>query len=403
MNGFSLWRYEMRAAVKRPAPLFLSIGIPLIIIGLVVLVLQSVVEEGAEPVRAAVVDEDDTFQTNALINQLSEEERLSQALDLIPLEAEEAEQAFEKGELAGVMTIPEGFTASLMIGENDPISVMTNEDDSLDATMLKVLLESGANYISASQSAVNTVYDLHIRNLSEDERNSRLQEAIITYTLFALDRGDLFSEETVTTGANIGWEKHAYLAVLMTFLFLFLAIYQMLDGKKESGSLLERWRMVDVTFVHWVGIKQVKWWLVTFGVLELMVLALSQTEVLTLSITLHLGVVLIALWATSLASFLYALNTPAGLRFLVFLIISVIGLLSAGAWVPSLYLPEWLSVAWNPYGLTYDVFRSALLEREERGHLLGLALWGIGLNGLALSIALWKEKRDAYVSIFTSE
>lgn len=404
MNGFSLWRYEMRAAVKRPAPLFLSILIPLVVIGLIVVVLQSFVKETAEPVRAAVVDEDDTFQTNALINQLSEEKRLSQALDLAPMKAEEAESAFEKGELAGIMTIPEGFTGSLMNGENDPIQVMTNEDDPLDATMLQVLLESGAKYISASQSAVNTVYDLHIRKLPPDERNARLEETIITYTLFALDRGDLFEEEMVTPGASIGWEKHAYLGLLLTFLFLFLTCYQMLDGKKEDDSLMMRWRMVDVTFLHLVVVKLAKWWLITFGLLEVLNFALTRTDAaLTQSLTLHIGLVLIALWSSALASLLFSMNIPAGLRFLVFFVVSVVGLLSAGAWIPSLYLPEWLSMAWSPFDLTYDGFRTALLDEEARGHLFGLAIWGIGLTSLSLMIALGKEKRDAYLSIFTSE
>ncbi|MCA0970689.1 ABC transporter permease [Halobacillus litoralis] len=404
MNGFSLWRYEMRAAAKRPAPLFLSIILPLVILGLVFLVLQGFVEEGREPVEAAVVDEDDTFQTNALINQLSAEERLSQALNLIPMDEEQAEAAFENGELAGVMTIPEGFTASLMNGENDPIDVMTSADDPLDATMLEVLLDSGANYISASQSAVNTVYDLHIRDLPQDERSSRLQETIITYTLFALDRGDLFSEETVTTGASIGWEKHAYLAALITFLFLFLVMYQMLDGKKADGSMVMRWRMVDVTFVHWTVVKQLKWGLMTLAVLELLVWVVGRTDAaFTSSLTLHLSLLFTAVWVSAFAGFLYSMQVPPGLRFLFFFVVTIVGLLSAGAWVPSLYLPEWLSVEWSPYQLTYDGLRAGMLDEDERGHLFGLALWGVGLTSLSILIALGKEKRDAYISILTSE
>ncbi|QHT47806.1 ABC transporter permease [Bacillus sp. SB49] len=404
MNGFSLLRYEMRAAVKRPAPLFLSIAIPLLLIVLVALMLQSFVEEGAEPVRAAVVDEDDTFQTKALINQLSEEKRLSQALTLTPMDAKEAEAAFEQGELAGVMMIPEGFTSSLMNGENDPIVVMTNEDDPVDATMLQVLLDSGADYISASQSAVNAVYDLSIREMPEGERSRRLQEVIITYSLFALDRNDVFEEEMVVSGAGIGWERHAYLAVMMTFIFLFLVCYQMLDGNRETGSILMRWRMADITFVHWVMAKQWKWGFVTFGMLELLVAITSRTDAaLVQSPTLHLGLLLAALWMSAFAVLLFSLQIPAGMRFLILFVISIIGLLSAGAWVPRIYLPEWLSQNWNPYQLSYDVFQSALLDEDERGHLTGLALWGVGLNILGLAAALWREKRDAYLSIFTSK
>ncbi|WP_082233084.1 ABC transporter permease [Halobacillus massiliensis] len=402
MNGFSLFRHEMRATVRRPAPLFLSVVIPLALLFITFLSLQSFFTEQQEPVEAVVIDKDQTFQTEALIHQISEEKRMEQAMKLEPLNEEEAFKAFENGEAAGIMIIPEGFTESLMNGENDPIKVITSKDQPLHGSLLNILLSSGAQYISASQSAVNTVYDLHIRNLPADERSIRLQEAIVTYTLFALDRNDAFVEELVISGASIGWENHAVIAVTHVLAILFMAFYQVLDGKTMTSSIQMRWRMAHLTFAHHVLVKQLKWWLLLFTILELFVLFIhvAVTDI-PYSSLLHIGLGLIALLISSLAGLLYSLNIPLSFRFLIFIIAAIIGALSAGVFLPGIYLPEWLQTAWNPFRFSYDIFQAFLLE-QETDSLLNLAVWGIGLNILGLIAGLGKEKRDAYLSFFTS-
>ncbi|WP_226580937.1 ABC transporter permease [Halobacillus litoralis] len=403
MNIRSLWNYEMRATVRRPAPLFLSIGIPLLFILLIVLSLQAMITEQDQTIQAAVVDEDDTFQTKALINQLSEEERLKQALNLIPMDEKEAREAFQEGRLAGIMTIPRGFTESLMVGENDPIQVMTNREKPLPSAMLQVLLESGSKYISASQSAVNTVYDLHIKTMPDEQRGNNLQQVIVTFTLFALDRNEAFQEERVISGAGIGWEKHGLIAAVFTFVVLFIAFYQAFDGPSMKGAVQMRWQMVDVTFIHQVMIKQLKWWLFALVLLEGSFVLIHQVgEPISWSVSFHLGLVLTALLLSSFAGLLYGLQIPSGLRFLIFTMIGLIGLFSAGAYVPGIYLPEWMAHEWNPFQWSYEVFKAALTNEENRS-LFTLAVWGIGLHVFALVAGFRKEKRDAYISIFTSK
>ncbi|QST00615.1 ABC transporter permease [Pontibacillus sp. ALD_SL1] len=404
MNGFSLWRYEMRATVLRPAPLFLSFFIPLAIILIAFLSIQSFFQDEEKQIQAAIVDHDRTFETKSLVNQLSEEERMKRALQLDPMTSKEALEAFERGDIAGIMTIPEGFTKSLRVGENEPITVMTNQDKPLDSTMLTVLLESGAKYISASQSAVNAVYDLHIKQLPGNERNQKLQEAIVTFTLFALDRNEAFEEERVVSGASVGWKVHAIIAIVLTFVVFFTILYQALDGGTDSTSMSRRWRMVNLTFMHQVIIKQLKWWLVLLIVLEVSVgiIAIMKLPVYY-SAGLHLGLLLVALWLSAFAVCLYGLNVQTSVRSLILVSISVIGIISAGAIVPEIYLPDWLYRKETPFALTYDVFLMAFGERSESMPYWGLALWGISLSSLAILAGFRKEKRDAYVSVFTSK
>lgn len=404
MNGFSLWRYEMRATVRRPAPLFLSFFIPLATIFIAFLSVQSFFQDEEKQIQAAIVDHDQTFETKSLINQLSEEKRMKRALQLDPMTSKEALEAFERGDIVGIMTIPKGFTTSLRVGENEPIAVMTNQDKPLDSTMLTVLLESGAKYISASQSAVNAVYDLHIKQLPEDERNQKLQEAIVTFTLFALDRNEAFEEEGVISGASVGWKTHAIIAIVFIFIVFFTILYQALDGDTHSTSMSRRWRMVNITFMHQVVVKQLKWWLILFVMLEasMGIIALMGLPVYY-SLGLHFGLFLVALWLSGFAACLYGLNGQASIRSLILASISIIGLISAGAIVPEIYLPDWLYQKETPFAFSYDVFRMAFVEQRESIPYRGLALWGLAFSSLALFAGYRKEKRDAYVSVFTSK
>ncbi|WP_345243280.1 ABC transporter permease [Pontibacillus salipaludis] len=404
MNGFSLWRYEMRATVRRPAPLFLSFFIPLAIIVIAVLSIQSFFQDEEKQIQAAVVDHDQTFETKSLVNQLSEEKQIKRALQLDPMTSKEALEAFVRGDIAGIMTIPEGFTKSLRVGENEPITVMTNQDKPLDSTMLTVLLDSGAKYISASQSAVNAVYDLHIKQLPGNERNQKLQEAIVTFTLFALNRNEAFEEDKVMSGASVGWKNHAIIAIVLTFIVFFIILYQALDGGAHSTSMSRRWRMVNLTFMHQVMVKQLKWWLILFVLLEVGVGIIAFMSLpVYYSAGLHLGMFLVALWLSAFAACLYGLNVQAGVRSLILASISIIGLISAGAFVPEIYLPDWLYQKETPFAYSYDVFRMAFVEQSEGMPYRGLVLWGIAFSFLALLAGYRKEKRDAYVSVFTSK
>lgn len=403
MNGFSLWRYEMRATVLRPAPLFLSFFIPLLIMLIAGLSLQNLFQEEEKQIQAAIVDHDQTFETKSLVNQLSEEERMKRALQLTPMSEKEAKEAFEKGDLAGVMTIPEGFTDSLRVGDNEPIAVMTNQDKPIDSTMLTVLLESGAKYISASQSAVNAVYDLHIKQLPKDERSARLQEAIVTFTLFALERNEAFEEQQVASGAAVGWQAHAFIAMTFTFVVFFTILFQALDGRTHTASINMRWRMLNLTFLHQVIVKQIKWWIILFALIELLMGISNLVVPVQFSLGLHAGMVLVAFWLSAFSAFLYGVTTHASIRSLTLLIVSLIGMVSAGALIPEIYLPTWLSQDGTPFSFTYEVFRLAFADQDDPLPYIGLFLWGVLFYIGATLAGFRKEKRDAYVSIFTSK
>ncbi len=401
MNGFSLWLYEMRAALRRPAPLFLSFFVPIILLSLLVVSVYRLVPESDETIRAAVVDLDQTFETKALVNQLSEDEEMRKSLTLLPMSSEMAEERFREGELAGIITIPKDFSESLRRGENDPIQVITNEEQPLSSSMLKLLLESGAMYISASQSAVNTAYDLHIQNLSNsEERNQKLQQSILTYTLFALSRNDAFSQEELQSGSRIGWTAHALLAVLITVMGGFAILFQWLDRKHTPGGMMLRLRSYNITTVQMWRVRWGKWFFFIslagglYWIFAMQWSDLFSTESAVIT-------VLASAFMASLVACGSSLIAHQGLRTVVLLLVMFLGLGTGGVWVPSLYLPEYMRTAWNPFAILYSLYEGNMTgESFSKVLLMKIVLWSFSLFVIGLYFALRKERRHAYVSFF---
>lgn len=399
MNGFSLWLYEMRAALRRPAPLFLSFFIPVILLSLLLVSVYRLLPESDEPIKAAIVDLDETFETKALINQLSEDEEMRKSLTLLPMNSEKAEERFREGKLVGVITIPKGFSESLRRGENDPIQVITNEEQPLSSSMLELLLESGAMYISASQSAVNTVYDLHIQNLSNSEkRNQKLQQSILTFTLFALSRNDAFSQEEMQSGSRIGWGAHALLAVLITVMGGFAVLFQWLDRKHTPGSMMLRLRSYHITTVQMWRVQWAKWFFfISFAGVFYWIGAMQWSDLLSTESAII--TVLVSAFMASLIACWSSLIAHQGLRMVSLLLVMFLGLGAGGVWVPSLYLPEYMSTTWNPFATLYSLYEENIMgEALSKNLLLKILLWIFILYGMGLFFAMRKERRHAYIS-----
>ncbi len=402
MNGFSLWVYEMRAALRRPAPLFLSFFIPIMLLGLVLLSVYSLIPQNEEHIQAAIVDLDQTFETKALVNQLSEDEEMKKALTLIPMSSEKAVEQFNNGNLAGMITIPKGFSESLRKGENDPIHVLTNEEQPLSTNMLKLLLDSGAMYISASQSAVNTVYDLHIKELSDSgERSQKLQQAILTFTLFALSRNDAFSQEELKSGSRIGWKAHGLLAVLLTVISSFALFFHWFDSKHSPSSMLLRLRSYHITQIQLFRVQWGKWFLF-ISIIGCVYGGVATQWSNLLSAESALVTLLMAAFMASLIAFCRSMINHIGLRMVTLLLVTFLGLGAGGVWVPSLYLPEYLSsAAWNPFGILYSLYAENMMGEDFSKFLIvQIVVWSLLLFVGGLLIALRKERRYAYVSYF---
>ena len=404
MNVFSLWKYEMRATIRRPAPLFLAFLLPIIVLLMVISVVFSLFQDDRTLIQTAVVDQDQTFETKSLVHQLAEDERMKEAMNLTSMNKSKANEMFANEEVTAIIEIPKGFTKSLRSGENDPIKVITNQEQPLQSTLVNVLLESGANYISASQSAVNTVYDLHIKSLPEGEQEGKLQQLIVTFTLFALSRNEAFETELIPAGTGIGWELHGMISVMVTFLFLFSAIYQLADTRVEKKSMQLRLRSFNITSLHDYLIKSVKWF-ITISIVGLLFFLLSSFIERTPAFSWKMGfaIILSSLFLATFVSAFYSILKHSLIRGGALLLTGLFGIGVAGVWVPAIYLPDALLFEWNPFSACYVLFQYCVTDDSSITPMIFILLvWSIALWSFGCLLTQWKERRHAYLSRITA-
>ncbi|WP_028781884.1 ABC transporter permease [Thalassobacillus devorans] len=345
MQSISLLLLEIRAAVRRPFLLIVCLIGPFLLLGFLGYAMSGFVEDNNKNIVVLIVDQDQTFETKSLINQLQDDETLAQQLEFEKADRNEAEQGVESGKGTAAVIIPAEFTADLRNGTNTPIEVWLNDQQPLESGVLRLLLDSAASYISAAQSGVNAVYDSVIEPMEHSgERQRLLQQVIVTFTLEALDRNDLFKTDTVERGAYIGWEKHGILAIWMLGSWLGLSLFIAARQSILHGGVRDRLRSMNLGRSH-IHITQIALYtLFLFIANEIFFLAYGMYEPETYQDEgFHLLLLAHAFLQAALAAFFLSLYNRKGHASLWYVLVSLPFLLASGILIPVSYLPQWLS------------------------------------------------------------
>ncbi|MBM7551183.1 ABC transporter permease [Thalassobacillus pellis] len=392
MQGISLFLLEIRAVAKRPLLLFICMSSPFILLGLIGYSAAGFISGENGKIRTAIVDYDNTFETKSLLSQLQEDESLDEQLAILPMSSEEAEASLNSHEVAGVIIIPRGFTADLRNGTNTPIEVRLNQDYPMEASMIHLLLDSGAAYISAAQSGVNTAYELAIEPMNETGNNQQLlQQVIVTFTLAALDRNELFSKETVERGALIGWEEHADIAWWLVGSWLAISLFIFSRQSLFFDGVGERLLSMNIMYSKIFLVQVFVILLFTFSCNEayFFIITMKSEELSVGGLSFHLMLLIHAVLQGVFAACCMTLTSGKGRAALWHLFWCLPLLLTSGILIPAIYLPGWIgrSIGFLPWSHFYRWF-----ENPSYTYILVPVGWGT-----LLLIAGWLTARKRVV------
>lgn len=145
-----------------------------------------------EPFDVALVDQENTTQTRILANQLEE---VGIFKEVKKVSEDEAKKLILANEVAAAIIIPPAFSESVVVGENKPVTVIGNKAMPLQAFVVKNLVQSAANLVSAGQSAINSVYYFNQKaGVKGPELERQFNESTMKFFLEALARNEIFSE-----------------------------------------------------------------------------------------------------------------------------------------------------------------------------------------------------------------
>mgnify|MGYP000615952770 FL=1 len=233
---FALLKNDIRLFIRDWKACVLLLIAPLFFISFFTYALSPYLEESSfiEPFPIAVVDKEDTTQTRMLINQVEEIGIFS---EVVKMDEEEAMRSLADKEIGGVIIIPEDFTNSVSMGENKPVTVVGNGAMPLQVYIVKNIVQSASNLVTAAQGAINTIwhYDTEA-GLSYDERDERFNEAVMDYMLAALARTSIFVSGDAAGEYSVTPAEYFTAALIIVFMmFAGMPGMKMLVTERTSG------------------------------------------------------------------------------------------------------------------------------------------------------------------------
>jgi ABC-2 type transport system permease protein len=152
-----------------------------------------------EPFNVAIVNNDHTMATRTMIQQFNNSKQIKDLVTMIQANDSLAMSMLKDNRIASVIIIPKGFSADLSHGKNTPVVVVGNNQRPLQSLLVKSLMESSADFVTAAQSGVNTVYRfLEKADAPSEVVQNKLQNSILMFTINSLGRLDFFHEEEIT-------------------------------------------------------------------------------------------------------------------------------------------------------------------------------------------------------------
>ena len=227
---------DVRLFLKDWKACLLLLAAPLLFISFFTYALSPYLDKSSfiEPFPIALVDLENTTQTRMLENQLKE---ISLFSEIRRLSEDEAMQQLSDQTVGGVIIIPVDFTNSVAVGENRPVTVVGNSAKPLQAYVVKNIIQSAANLVSAAQSAIITIYNYDYKaGLSGAELDARYNNAIMEYFMEALARNEVFTTVDRQSGYDLSPVEYFTAALIVVFLmFAGMPGMKMLVTERSEG------------------------------------------------------------------------------------------------------------------------------------------------------------------------
>lgn len=301
---------------------------------------------------AAVLPENDPL-VNIGFNILTGMDSLKDYCEFIRTDEDNAKKLLERGEVYGIVYIPQGFVEDIMNGKNTPAQILLSDSSGIETALFRSVLNAGSSTLAYVQSGIYAMSDTYSRfgvsSLIADASDRLNNE----YLRFTLQRGDIFKIETVSSTGSLSLPQFfvcAGIAVIMLFLGFTLGGYAM----QESTQLNLMLKRSGISYIFTAVCKTIIIALF-YTVLFIGLSAIGKAVIGTLpeesgaiasSLLFEMSarnIALLALCAALSVSYIFAVFDLAGsglYGMLLLFLMNVLMLFCSGCIIPSAYLPK---------------------------------------------------------------
>jgi ABC-2 type transport system permease protein len=187
-----------------------------------------------EPFSIALVDKENTTQTRMLVKQIEDVKLFSR---IVRVDEESALKLLSERKVDSVIIIPPDFTESVSAGENKPVTVIGSKAAPLQSYVVKTLMQSAANLVSAAQSAITTIYHYNVEaGIRGKNLESQYNDSTMKLSIEALSRNEVFSEIDTTQNFNLTPAEYFTAALIVVFMmFAGMPGMKMLVAERSTG------------------------------------------------------------------------------------------------------------------------------------------------------------------------
>ena len=304
-------------------------------------------ESGAEPIRFALVDLEDSLLSRVAIHVVMQLPGIQVSLAIDRTDEDTARKGVREGDYVGALILPDGFTDEVLHLKDFSIVLLLSEKAAQAADLVAEIAKLGQTLITTGQYAVlageNQMIAAGVPDEAYNSYNDRLNDVLIDHAV-SLETVLAHVEVVPYAGTGlsaISWYALCWLVLLLAFTGLFFSSLYMTDLHKP---VLMRLYAAGIRPVSFMAGKYL-WPLLFRAALAAAVLA-ALGAFMPLSVTFLsvlsglLGLIFLTLATTSAAMLL---RKNGGWIFAI-LATGAAGLLLTGGLIPRSMLPEWITV-----------------------------------------------------------
>ena len=359
----------MKSMLKRDLRLFGRGVIPALVLtlvlslgcGLAAFAISRSEEAGAEPVRFALVDQEDSLLSRIAIHVVMELPGIQVSLAVDKTDEKTAREGISNGTYVGAMILPDGFTDYVLHLQQFSVTLLLSEKAAQAADLVSEIAHLGQTLITTGQYAIlageNQMIRADVPDALYNELNDRMNDVLLDHaTSLELSSFQIETVPYAGTGLSaVSWYALCWLTLLLMFTGLFFgALYTTDLGR----PILLRLYASGITPKGFSAGKVL--WPFLFRAVLLLGAAFFLVSLMPLSVSFLsvLSAAACVLFLSVLTASLAILLSKNGAWIFAVLSLGAAGLLLTGGLIPRSMLPEFLTVIGD---LTPSGAASALL------------------------------------------
>lgn len=296
---------------------------------------------------AVVLPQDDAL-VNLGFNILTEMESLKDYCEFIQTDNATAETMLKKGEVYGIVYIPEGFVEDVLNGQNTPARIILPDNPGIETSLFRSVLNAGSNTLAYVQSGIYALSDAYNHFGLSDKIAAATDELNDYYIRFVVNRSSMYSIKTVSaTGSLSGIQYYICSGLVIIIVLSGFLLGSFITGENRQTEIMLKRSGIGNIFTCGCRIFaiSISYSILLIGILFIGSLILPHaagelSEEISYSLSPY-GALAVFLCVTVFAAFFYAVYTIVGNGLYGMLLVFCLGIVmiyGSGLIIPTAYL-----------------------------------------------------------------